>query len=490
MASNDISLHKFFLILQAHISLVVGIVASAVVIAGVITYLTPKMYTATASLNFEFSANPVDSRAGSVFVENTYLTTQIGIIKSQHVAQEVENGLTEYERNRLIAAFDAKNSVINQVKYAIKKPIQSLFKGGKHPVQPASDGERLQISSAYSWLARAIGYDLSVQPMFNSRIVEISYSSTDQQIAALMANRIAEAYIDTNLKMMINPAHKSKLWFDEQIKSLRKSLESAQSKLTAYQQQEGIVFSDERLDTETSRLNNLSGQFGAAQQKTRNTVTEQQKLNEILQSGASLMTFRPVFDNTVIQRLVSEIRKLEGELVEMSGSLGANHPKMKKVRSELSAARQRLNADIQVITDGVNNTAELARERERDLQQALEEQKQVVLNLKYEHDRIAVLKREVESVQGAYNAALNQLNTTSMQSMVDQTNVSIVDPANIPKNHSSPRVLKNLVLGLLGGALLGIGLAIFMEIFIRRVHSKEDLIVEVGLPLLGHLKKV
>jgi uncharacterized protein involved in exopolysaccharide biosynthesis len=174
----------------------------------------------------------------------------------------------------------------------------------------------------------------------------------------------------------------------------------------------------------------------------------------------------------------------------MSGTLGENHPRIKKVRSELLAARQRLNAEMQVITHGTSNAAELAKERERDLQQALEEQKQLVLNLKYEHDRIAVLKREVESVQSAYNAALNQLNTTSMQSMVDQTNVTIVDPANIPRKHSSPRVMVNLALGLLAGLLLGVGVAIFMEIFVRRVHSKEDLLLEVGVPLLGHLKKV
>jgi len=490
MASNEISLQKFFLILRTHARLVVGFFGVAVVIAGIISYLTPKMYTATTSLNFEFSANPEDSRTKSDFVDASYLTTQIEIIQSQHVAKEVENSLTEYERSRLIAAINAKNSVIDEVKYAITNPIQSLFKDDEHPVQVVNDGEKLEINSAYGWLARAIGHDISVEPVFNSRIVEISYSSTNRQIAALMVNRVAEAYIATNLEMVINPARKSKIWFDEQLKSMRKRLEDAQAKLTAYQQQEGIVSSDERLDTETSRLQGLSAQFVVAQQATRNAVTEQQKLNEILQSGTSLMTFRPVFDNAVIQRLQSEIRELESGLVKMSDSLGKNHPKIKRGRSELSAARQRLNGEIEVITDGINNTAELARERELDLKQALEEQKQLVLNLKFEHNEIAVLKREVESVQGAYNAALNQLNATSMQSLIDQTNVSIVDPANIPKNHSSPRVMMNLAIGLLGGLLLGIGAAIVMEVLVRRVHSKEDLMGEVGVPLLGHLKKV
>ena len=71
-----------------------------------------------------------------------------------------------------------------------------------------------------------------------------------------------------------------------------------------------------------------------------------------------------------------------------------------------------------------------------------------------------------------------------MQSMVDQTNVSMVDRANIPGGPSSPQVMKNLALGLLGGLLLGIGLAVVLEISIRRVHSLEDLTAELGVPLL------
>ena len=184
------------------------------------------------------------------------------------------------------------------------------------------------------------------------------------------------------------------------------------------------------------------------------------------------------------------IRDLEGELVKSSNSLGANHPKIRKLRSEIHAARKRLDAEIKTITDGINNAAELSRERERDLKKSLEAQKELVLKLKNEHNKISVLQREVASTQATYNAALEALNTTSIQSVVDQTNVSIVDYANIPDHPSSPRVMINLALGMLGGLILAIGLAIILEISIRRVHSREDVTVELGVPLLAHLKKI
>jgi uncharacterized protein involved in exopolysaccharide biosynthesis len=303
-----------------------------------------------------------------------------------------------------------------------------------------------------------------------------------------MANKYADAYIGTSVRMITDPAQKSKVWFDAQLKSLRKRLEEAQAKLTEYQQKEGIVSSDERLDFETERLQDLAGQLVVAQQATRNAVTEQKKLQDVVNSEASLMTFQPVFDNPVVQNIKAEIRSLKGSIAEKSSNLGMNHPDMKKLNSELYSAQKRLDSEIEAIKDGINNTAELSREREHDLEESLKRQKAIVLDLKSEHDKIAVLKREVESAQATYNAALNQLNTTSMQSLVDQTNVSIVDRANIPTTHATPRVLTNLALGIFGGLLAGIGLAIFLELIVRRVHTEEELFDELEIPLLGHLK--
>ena len=257
---NEISIEKVFLALRAHSKLIISIFITAVVIAGIITYLSPKMYLATTSLNFEFSANPVDTR-GNVLSQKTYIDTQIDIIESQSVAQEVVNSLTEYEKARLEAALGERYSAIDKFISKVRSSVKSLFgdrkssSSSRNSSDGTGGGETLNIRSAYSALARAIGVDLIVEPMIASRIVTISYKSTDRKIAALMANRYAEAYIATSVRMITDPAQKSKVWFDEQLKSLRTRLAEAQSMLTAYQQQEGIVSSGDRLDFETARLN-------------------------------------------------------------------------------------------------------------------------------------------------------------------------------------------------------------------------------------------
>jgi len=492
MSSNEVTLEKLLLILHKHIRLIGGMFVAGILIAGITTYLTPKMYSATTLVNFEFkSANPIDINGRSLDAD-TYIFTQIDIINSKTVAQKVEDGLTEYEKERLVTAFHAEISIIGRYWRKIKNIGKMMF-----PSEDASTAEvaldqdekqTLNMQSSYGWLAQLIGSNLEVVPRFKSRIVEITYSSTDPRIAALMANRFAEAYVATNLQMTIDPARKTAAWFDEQLKSLRQKLEEAQSKLTAYQQKEGIVSSNERLDTESARLQELSSQLVSAQQVTRNAVTEQKKLQEVLGNDSSLMTFGPVFSNPVVKSIKREIREFEGRLVKLSASLGANHPTYRRAKSELQAARQRLRAEVAVIRDGINNNADLTEAREDALSESLARQKQLVLDLKKEHDKIAVLQRDVASAQSTYNGALTQLNITRMQSMVDQTNVAIVDTAIVPRRPSSPELKKYVILGALAGLLLGIGITVLLEILVRRVNSKDDITVELGIPLLGHIK--
>ncbi len=496
MTSSEVNIENIFLILRKRVWLILGVFTATILLAEIITYQTPKMYSSTASLNFDFrSSNPLDDRGGAILTQNSYITTQVGILQSLNVAQKVVDGLTDYERTRLVKALNAKYSTLDKIIYWLKSSIKHLLTpsdGKDHAGMGGGlegPGDALRLSASYDWLAEAIGTNLDVSTEYESRIVKVSYFSTDPQIAALMADRFAEAYIATNLEMVINPARKSKVWFDEQLKSLRGRLVDAQAKLTAYQQQEGIVSSDERIDIESSHLRSLADQLTAAQETTRNAESAKHKLKEVLARGDSLMTFEPVFNNAVVQNIKANIRDLEGQLVESSNSLGANHPKIRKLRSELAAARNRLSTEVQVITDGIENAADLSKEREHSLEQALEAQKKLVLTLKSEHDKIAVLQRDVDSAQQSYNSALNDLNTSSLQSMVDQTSVSIVDHATVPKFHTIPSVMKNLAIGAFGGLILGIGVALFMDVFVRKIHSNEDLVNEVGVPLLGHLKK-
>lgn len=496
--SREMNIQQYLQLLIAHIRLISIVLMVVVTVVGVFTYYSPKMYTAYTSLNFDFKGgNPFADARSVTARETTYLATQIDLIQSQNVAQKVVDSLNGVERSALIEALDRRQSVLGQLIGQARSAISSLFEAPPPELGISTEGvgetlapqEIIRVENPYHWLSGGVLGDLEVTPSFGSRIVEISYSSTNPKVAALIANRVAEAYVDKNLEMIVDPARRTKTWFDEQLKSLRVKLEASQERLTDYQQQQGVVATDERVDTETSRLSELSSQLVIAQQNTRDAVTSLNRLQEVLGEGKSPMTMPAVFNNPVVQAIKSELRQLEIKQSELSSKLGENHPKLQQINTDLKLVRGRLNKEVQSIADGINSAARLASTRETSARESLDAQKALVLGLKRQRDDMAVLMREVESAQATYNTALRELNESSMQSVVDQTNVYVVDPASVPSRRSSPQVIKNMILGTMVGLVLGIGWAILLELFNRKVRSREDIEMDLGIPVLGILEK-
>ena len=128
MTSNEINIENIFLILRMHARLIAAVFTLVVLIAAIITYQTPKMYSATTSLNFEFSSNnPLEDQESKVSLQDSYITTQTGILSSVNVAQRVVDGLTDYEKKRLTAALIAKASIVDDLKFRLKQVTGLLF---------------------------------------------------------------------------------------------------------------------------------------------------------------------------------------------------------------------------------------------------------------------------------------------------------------------------------------------------------------------------
>ena len=230
-------------IFRARLGLILFTLALTVVASVIFTSLQPSRYVAKTSLVLNVSgATPFEQGSRSAQLSASYIATQLDIISSQSVALKVVDNL----------------DIVNDEKL-------------KRVLLQDHDGS----IAVRDRLANKLQGFLSVQPSQDSRVVELTFTFTDAELAALMANAFADAYIDTNLQLNMEPAARSAVWFDDQIKVFRKRLEEAQRRLTDYQQQQGIVMIDERLDTETNRLNELSKNYVDAQSDTYDVKSRQ-----------------------------------------------------------------------------------------------------------------------------------------------------------------------------------------------------------------------
>lgn len=223
-----------FVVLKTKYVQIIFTLIVAVAIAAGITAAQSKWYVAYTSLVLNISdRNPFDQSGGSAQLSATYFATHLDILQSQNVAVKVVKAL-ELDKNETIISEYQEETLGLGV-------------------------------SLVDWIAIDLMKNLRVEPSRDSRVVRVGFMSTVAKESAVTADAFAQAYIATTLELSMEPARRSAGWFDLQLTELRERLENAQSRLTGYQQEKGIIAIDERLDTETSRLAELSKSLIAAQ---------------------------------------------------------------------------------------------------------------------------------------------------------------------------------------------------------------------------------
>jgi len=439
---------QFLLILKARRWIITAILASVVLLTLVISLLLPKQYTATATLVVDMKVT--DPLLGTPQALQGYLATQIDIIGSERVAQRVV-ALTRMDQ------------------------VPSLREQWRDETKGVGGDTGFRV-----WLGVLLQKRLDVRPSTTreSNVVSISYQAPDPAFAAGIANAFSQAYMETNLALKVNPAQQYAQWFSDQTKGVRDKLEEAQRKLSAYEQEHGVLAGDGRFDVENMRLAELNSQLSAAQGQGAESGAR-------ITEAASAESLPEVMSNPVVASLKTELARLETDRGQLSERYGPNHPIMLELNEKIAEQRQRVASETQRVVRSLGTTSRISTARIKELEEAVKQQQTRVLELKKHRDQLAVLQRDIENAQRAYDLVTQRLAQTDLESQAQQTNISVLTPATPPLEHSSPKIVLNTIVSIFLGALLGVGVALLLELSDQRVRGTEDLMQDTDVPLLG-----
>lgn len=438
---------QFLLIFSARKWIILAVLLLTVAATAAVSLWLPKEYTAATTLIVDSkSKDPFTGQLLPSQMFPGYMATQVDVIKSRNVAQKV----------------------VRSTKLADSPGIREQFMQ-----------ETKGVGTLEQWLGDLLLNKLDVEPSRESSVITVAYTGTDPRFAALIANAFARSYIETSLELRLGPARQTAEWFDQQITQLREKVDQAQQKLTAYQREKGIVESDERLDVETRRMADLAGQMVAAQSASFDASSR-------TRDSASLPE---VTSNPVVQTLKAQVAQGEGKLAELANRVGANHPDFIRLQAEVNSYKAKLANELNTATRGVGATAGAARQRFSELSGAFERQKKRVLELKQQREEATLLARDLENAQRVYDSALQRYGQSRMEAQSTQTDISILNSAIPPVEHSKPRLLMNILLSLFLGGLLGVGVAFLIEMLDRRVRSGLDIALALDIPVLAEVNK-
>ena len=453
------NLYQFLSALRARAGAFFLLLFVTVMVAAVVSFLLPKSYTATVSLLIdakeEQSLNNVLRPLVLPQERASYLQTQLDIITSEKVARKVARDLQLAQRPM------AQQNVQEE----------AGTKNGGSTEDKLIEG-----------LLDNVKVDTS-----QSSVIRVSYTSREPRLSADIANAFAKAYIDTTLELRVEPTQKAAAWFDVQLKTLRTHLEDAQARLTDYHQKQGIVSSDERGDLESTRLTALSEQVGRAQEQTFEWKSREQQANTFADRGESPDKIPEILGNPFIQRLKEDLLHGEAKLQDLSANYGTAYPQYQRQVAENQSLRNKLDAEIKKIVAGIAGSAQQSRQREAQTRKAMDAQRARVLALKEGRNELTVLRRNVESAERAYDTAMQRSVVSQVDSRVNQTNILVLNPAVVPRNHSRPKIFLNIALSVVVGTILGIVMVMLLELLDRRVRSRSDL--ELDVPLLAVLNE-
>ncbi|AKU10723.1 putative exopolysaccharide biosynthesis protein [Azoarcus sp. CIB] len=440
------NLGQFLRVLRARFGLVCAVVFVVMAAAFAVSIVLPQKYSAETMLVVD--AKSADPMAGGMMPSQLiagHIATQVDIIGSERVALRVVE----------LAGLDRLPQFQEQW-------------------QAATEGT----GDLRAWIGAVLRSGLEVKPARESNVIRIRYTASQPEFAAMIANTFAKAYMETALELRVEPARQYAHWFDERTQGLREELEAAQKRLSDYQQKHGIVTADGRLDVETARLAELSSQLVQVQGQRAESRSRHSQ-------AGSAESLPEVTQNPLIANLKADLARREAEREQMLGRLGPNHPEVGKLAAVIDSLRQRVGAETQRIAASLGTSSRMSAAREAEVAAAVQAQKARVLQLQAHRDQIAVLQRDVEGAQKAYDQVAQRLAATSLESQAQQINVAVLTPAATPMWPSGPRLLIKLALALVVGVVLGVGSALLIELIDRRVRGEDDLAGLPGVPVLG-----
>ena len=441
------SARQFLSMLRARWLLVLVLFLLSLGVAAALSLLLPKQYIASTAIVVDVkSPDPIGGTISPVLAMPSYMATQVDILESDRVALQVVRSLKLAESPEMLQQWT-------------------------DDTQGTGNFEL--------WLAERLQRNLEVKPSRESNLITINFKSVNAKFSVAVANAFVKAYISTTVDLRSDPAKLYSTFFDTRSRALRDDVEKAQARLSAFQRANDILVTDERIDVETLRLNELSGQLVALQGNSADSRSRQ------VAAATAGDQLPDVINNPVVAGLRSELSRSEAKLQEMSERFGDKHPQVIEASANIAGLQNKLQQETRRLSGSVGVTNVINQSREFQVRGSLDAQHAKLLRMKAKRDESAVLQRDVEHAQRAYDGVMARLTQMSLESQITQTNASVLAPAVEPSKHASPKLSFNLAIGAMVGVLLGIAGAVLRESTDRRIRTLEDVARDVGLPVLG-----
>lgn len=452
--------------LRRNLLLIVVAVGVALAIGLIATLLAVPKYQAQSRIQVEQQTERVlateDVQTAPLQDSERYLQTQTDVLRSRSVAIGVAQALRLFGNPSFHAAM-----------------------GVPAPSGPATAPREREL--VISLLRTNMRVDLPR----NSRIVSLSFTAQDPQIAATVANAYAEVFITGNLQRKFSSSAYARDFLSGQLVEAKARLERSERELNAYARAAGLV---------AARPTLTSGAAGATSPQSVTTASLQQ-LNDSFNTAKAArieaeqrwraaadtppLSLPEVQTSTAIQSLLQQRANLSAEVRQVRERYRGEYPLLQEKTGQLDEVNAQIAQLAGNVRQSIRNRYQVAAEQERALAGEVTGLKQATLGEQDRSVRFTILSREVDTNRTLYDGLLQRFKELSAAAGIASNNISVVDRAEAPLAPTSPNLRLNMAISLLLGLVLAGLLVLARERIDDAVRSPADIERKLGLASLG-----
>lgn len=462
MASFELSprephLYDYLLILRKHQWLILSFTLVVVTIVAIAIFRMQPIYVATARIEIDRENGNIlpfqgaDSYDYMVDTDN-YIETQAKILTSETLALQT-----------------IRNSGLGS---------QPEFSGTSGPSEAVASGN-LANQKQPPELAAFLG-SLGVKRVPNSRLMDVSFESTDPQLAARIVNAHIATYVEQNYRSKYESTTQASDWLAGQLNDFKNKVQKSEDARIAYERQNQIWTLDDKQNMTTQRLADINKQYTEAQSERM----QKESLYQFAKAG-NLDAVPQVQSNTALADLMKKRRDESAEYDSALAQYGPNFPKVLRLKGQLKETDDNIEKEKQKVLDVLESDYREARQRETLLAQALDQAKAEANQMAEKMVEYNILKREAEANKALYEGLMTKMKETAITAGLRSSNIRIVDPAMVPTTPARPAKAKNILLAFLVGLVGGIGLALLREYLDNTVKTPDDIETLARLPSLA-----
>ena len=430
--------------------IIVQTVLALVASLAAVNMITPR-YKSEARILIDGRENVFLRPSGERNEERTALdpeavTSQVQLVQSRDLAREIirKNKLAELpEFDPVLRGFSPIKSLL------------ALIGIGRDPFSLTPEERVLE-----AYYERFTAYAVD-----KSRVIVVEFQSRDPELAARVANSIAEGYLVLQQDARQDQAKAAVQYYSGRLDELRKEVSQAESRVEEFRSKSSLFVGTNNTTLSNQQMGELNTQLNTARALKADAETKARLIKEMLETGRPIEASE-ILNSELIRRLSEQRVTLRAQLAEQSSTLLGGHPRIKELKAQLADLDRQLREEAGKLSRSLESDARIAGGRVESAMASLEQSKKQASSTNSQDVQLRALEREAKVKRDQLESFLAKYRDASARENLEATPTDgrIISRATVSNTPAYPKKLPIVLIATLATLLLTSGAIVTGEL--------------------------